>query len=213
MEFRPRTLAAAAALCVAVLSGCNAFGGDDPAGNAAGNSEPSLVEQYKQMRDEATSDFEREVFERAIKKGEIAPEDYEEAFNKYMECAEGAGLDETYTKLPNGIYKLVKWDAGGADDEKANQEHFEKSAECADGTIARIEAMYQQQVGNPEQFDDPRKVAVQCLIEAGIAPADYTEEQFDKDFESAFEDADFDVTDPKAEECLHTAGYSLSVGD
>ncbi|MBB6170037.1 hypothetical protein HNR23_000097 [Nocardiopsis mwathae] len=165
------------------------------------------------MRAEATSDFEREVFDRAVENGEIAPEDYEEAFNRYMKCAEGAGLDETYTKLPSGIYKLVKWDAGGSDDQQANEEHFEKSAECADGTIVRIEAMYLQQVGGTDAHDDPREAAVHCLIEAGVAPADYSVDEFDEDLENGFEGSDFDVTDPATQDCMHTAGYSLGSGD
>ncbi|MFC3999051.1 hypothetical protein ACFOVU_24245 [Nocardiopsis sediminis] len=170
----------------------------------------SLVEQFEQARENAASDFEREVLDRAIENGEIAAEDYEDAFNRYRQCAEDAGLDETYERRSDGIYTitppLLEADAD-------IDEYLEVSGDCAEGTTMQIEALYQTQVNNPGLIEDTRVLTVDCLVAEGLAPEGYTPDELDEDVSDGFADAPFDPAEPAAQECLQQGGYSISVED
>ncbi|MEU0488111.1 hypothetical protein ABZ249_02705 [Nocardiopsis sp. NPDC006139] len=202
-----------ALLLTLALSACA-----DGAGEAESPLSPALLTEFEALRERAGTDFEQEVLDRAIEEGGVTQEDYEEAFNRYTECAEAAGLRETYTKLPNGLYQLTDWevDADPRDQEAyeaATNAHMETSADCAEGTILLIESAYSLQLGNPEGIEDPRLAAIQCLEDEGIVePDSYTPEEFDEDLENVFADAPFDPSDEAANLCLYMAGFAISVG-
>jgi hypothetical protein len=169
--------------------------------------ETSLVEQFEQARENATTDFERDVLDRAIAAGEISAADYEEAFSRYRECVEDAGVEETYEMRPDGLYAITPPKLDG---QAEADEYMEVTGQCADGTTMRIEALYNTQVNNPGLVEDTRLLAVDCLIEEGLAPADYTVETLHADAEAAFEDAPFDPMAPEAQECLVKGGYNYA---
>jgi hypothetical protein len=207
-----RALGGALSLTLA-LSACS--GGT---GESESPLSPALLTEFEALRERAATDFEQEVLDRAIDEGGITQEDYEEAFNRYTECAEAAGLRETYTKLPNGLYQLTEWevDADPQDQEAyeaATNAHMETGADCAEGTILLIESAYSLQLGNPEGIEDPRQAAIRCLEDEGIVePDSYTPEEFDEDMENVFSDAPFDPSDEAANLCLYMAGYAIAVG-
>ncbi|ASU85551.1 hypothetical protein CDO52_24565 [Nocardiopsis gilva YIM 90087] len=55
--------------------------------------------------------------------------------------------------------------------------------------------------------------AVDCLIEEGLAPEDYTTEKLDADLKSGFDSADFDGKNPVVKKCLDKAGITFEMGD
>ncbi|MFY1686855.1 hypothetical protein [Plantactinospora sp. WMMB782] len=167
-----------------------------------------LVEQFRDARARARSDFEREALDRAIRTGKIDPVDYEEAFTRYRRCAQGAGLDERYTKLPNGIYRITP--EAGNEDVEANGELMVKCAQ--DAGLVSLEALYRTQVDNPELLADPKLVVVRCLVKAGLVPPDYTVQKLSAFLEGAVEDmTDFDPTHPEAQKCLTAGGIALLI--
>ena len=84
------------------------------------------------------------------------------------------------------------------------------TADCADGTTMRIEAMFAQQQSNPDLNADPRAVVVQCLVKAGYVDASYTVDDLDRDLQSGFGNASYDVNSPDINACFYSAGYAIT---
>jgi hypothetical protein len=175
----------------------------------AGERMKPLVEQFKDARERAKSDFEREALDRAVKTGKIDPADYEEAFSRYRRCAEDANLGETYTKLPNGIYRVNP--PSGIKDVEA---HNNTMRDCAvNAGLASLEALFRTQVDNPDLLADPRLVTVRCLIKAGLVPADYTPEKLTTFLKGDLDKkTDFDPSTAEAQRCLTAGGMAVQVG-
>jgi hypothetical protein len=172
-----------------------------------------LVEQFKDARARAKSDFERAALDRAIKTGKIDQADYEEAFSRYRQCAQDAGLKETYTKLPNGIYRVTPpSDIGtSAKDVDAYANTMRNCA--ANAGLMSLEALYRTQVDNPDLLADPKLVVVRCLIKVGLVPADYTPEKLTAFLKSDLsKKTDFDPMNAEAQKCLTAGGIAVSVG-
>jgi hypothetical protein len=172
-----------------------------------------LVEQFKDARARAKSDFERAALDRAIKTGKIDQADYEEAFSRYRQCAQDAGLKETYTKLPNGIYRVTPpSDIGtSAKDVDAYANTMRNCA--ANAGLMSLEALYRTQVDNPDLLADPKLVVVRCLIKVGLVPADYTPEKLTAFLKSDLsKKTDFDPMNAEAQKCLAAGGIAVSVG-
>src|SRR5699024_10552530 len=99
-------------LVVCVSAGCatQQNEGMSEAAETAGTLDGTLVDQFEVARERATSDFEHEILDRAIENGELTQKDYEEAFNRYQECTEAAGLDETFRKMPAACTDSSIWE-------------------------------------------------------------------------------------------------------
>lgn len=163
----------------------------------------SFAEQLEIERDGATSDFEREVLDRAVETGEIAAADYEEAVSRYLECTTAAGYTIETIKQPNGIYR---WQPINVTDDQA---YLDDTYVCAEGTTMIIEALYKLQVVNPDGLD-LASAAIACLVENGVVDGSYTVEEFNQDAPDGFEDAPFDATDQLAVMCLTSLGFGIA---
>ncbi|GHC73227.1 hypothetical protein GCM10007079_06980 [Nocardiopsis terrae] len=206
-----RKAGASALLTVLVLAGCGAQEspeGMSEAAQAAGTMDESLTELLEAAKERSTTDFERETLDRAVENGGLTQQDYEEAFNRYQECAEAAGLQETYRKMPSGLYRLVETGSGDSEDSMATA--MDANAECADGTIMRIESMYALQIGNPHMLADSRAAVIQCLYEQGHIEADYSMADFDRDMEDGMRSAPFDLADEAVDDCFYSSGFAIS---
>ncbi|GAA3219239.1 hypothetical protein ACFP63_16035 [Oerskovia jenensis] len=183
--------------------------GESPvAGQKIASSLTALFEQRLEEPD--LSDFEREVFERAVETGEISAVDYEEAFNRYQACMLDLGYQDTWTKGPDGLFQITP-PASITQDPKAAEEYMERGSDCADGTVMRIEATYGQQQNNADLLADPREVAVQCLQTLGAVPADYSPEDLETELQGDLQKASFDAKDPEANQCLRGAGFAIAL--
>lgn len=209
-----RTLGAALTslvLATAALSGCSeGSGSSGPAPGSTANEvlAGSMTELFAQyLESDALTDFERDVLERASESGEITEADYDEAFTRYQHCVTDLGYEETWTKLPNGVYRVTP---PVLDSQEAVDTYATQATECAEGTTKLVEALYNQQQTNPDLLSDQRAVAVQCLVEAGAVDGSYTVDDFDEDVANPPE-ASFDVSEPEANACLSSAGYSIAV--
>ncbi|HET9517046.1 MAG TPA: hypothetical protein VFO77_04905 [Actinoplanes sp.] len=169
-----------------------------------------LVEQFKQAQSRAKSDFEREALGRAISTGKIDPADYEEAFNRYRRCAQDAGQNETYTKLPNGIYRVTPPGDMAPD---AVDAYAETMKECASNAgLVSLEALYRTQVDNPDLLANPKLIVVRCLVKAGLVPADYTEAKLTTFITGDQEGpGDFDPMSAQAQRCLTAGGIAMRI--
>jgi hypothetical protein len=173
---------------------------------------PSLVAIFEQRLEEPNlSDFEREVYERAVETGEISAVDYEEAFNRYQACMLDLGYEDTWVKGPDGIFQITPPASIIQGGPEAAEEYMEKGTDCADGTTMRIEANYSQQQNNADLLADPREVAIQCLVEIGAVPADYSPDDLDAELKGDLQKASFDMAEPNANQCLRGAGFAVAL--
>jgi hypothetical protein len=194
---------------VLTFSACSGFDTTDPAeptmtpGTRIADSLVTLF-QFELERD-SISDFERDVFTRAVLAGRIDPADYEEAHLREARCMKDAGYELTYTKRSSGIYSLDT--VSGL---PSVENYLDQSLICSDGILARIEALFNLQQNNPDLLADNREVVVRCLIKAGLVPSSYWVEDFQRDFIEWDADSDgppFELMDPVANDCLAGGGY------
>jgi hypothetical protein len=183
---------------------------EQPPPGGAGERMKPLVEQFKEARDRAASDFERDALDRAVQTGKIDAADYEEAFSRYRQCAQDAGLRETYTKLPNGIYRV------NPSADLDNVDAYAKTMrDCASKAgLISLEALLRTQVDNPDLLADPRLIVVRCLVKAGLVAADYTPEKLMAFLKGDVQKrTDFDPMHPDAQKCLTAGGMAVQLGD
>ncbi|VTR75866.1 hypothetical protein [Cellulomonas hominis] len=215
MRTRPRPFRAARHLAVASLlvlvAACSPAAEPDPPADTGGERlATSLTALFEQeLEDAELSEFERDVFERAVATGEISDADYEEAFARFDRCVRDLGYEQVAEKASNGIYRITPPDLA---DEAAVEEYLERTGDCAEHTTMRIEALYAQQQVNPDLLADPAAVAAGCLVDLGAVPADYDAEAFERDFDGDLDAASFDAQDPEVQACLHGAGYAVAAG-
>lgn len=145
---------------------------------------------FEQARQQATSDFEREV----LTDDQITRAEYEEATQLWVDCLAGKGIN---VKLQDqgGYYT-----AGVPAEDSSGFE--ENSDLCAEGTTAVIEPLYIQILQNPGN-EDPTELIVACLIETGLADSSFTVEQWNE-LSSQGQNAQwpFDIEDPRWGACL-----------
>ncbi|GIJ48443.1 hypothetical protein Val02_53290 [Virgisporangium aliadipatigenens] len=189
------------------VTGC---GAEPTPKSQTGERLPPLADQFKRARGQAKSDFERDVWDRAIKTGKIDPADYEETHSRYRRCAEDAGYRETYTRTPAGLYR-VDPPVGLDEDKTAFDTYMKATEDCADSSgLMRVEALYNTQISNPDLLADPKALVVQCLKKAGLVQADYTPEKFDAFMKSNFTTGDFDPMHEEAQKCFAGSGMAIN---
>lgn len=189
----------ATALGLVALAGCGQSG--QSTGRPPGTQ--TLAEALEVESDFATSEFERDVLDRAKERGSIAAADYEEAVSRYLECAGAAGHAIDTVKQPNGIYR---WLPRESVDEDA---YLDDTYRCAEGTTMIIEALYKLQVMNPDGLDIGT-AAVRCLRENGLVDEAYGLEDFNDDAAEGFSGTPFDASGELAVMCLTSLGFGVS---
>ncbi len=184
-----------AVMLMAVLTACQSTA-EAPTVTQSANAEPgstgggSYASLFEQARQQATSDFEREV----LADDQITRAEYEEATQLWVECLAGKGV-EVKLQDQGGYY------TAGVPAE--NSEGFEENSDlCAEGTTAVIEPLYIQILQNPGN-EDPTELIVACLIETGLADSSFTVEQWNE-LSSQGQNAQwpFDIEDPRWGACL-----------
>ncbi|SEG82480.1 hypothetical protein SAMN04489712_11532 [Thermomonospora echinospora] len=193
-----------------LLPSCGSADQDDAGGKEPRTGEKiSLTEEFKKARNQAKTDFERGIWDRAIKAGKISQADYEESFGRYRQCAQDAGYRETYTKQSNGTYRI---NPPSLPDDKSLDQYLKTTGDCAEAAgLTRVEALLRTQVDNPDRLADPREVVVRCLLKEGLISGDYTAEQLGKDAKDGFRKVPFDLADPRVKQCLDKGGYAVEV--
>jgi len=112
------------------------------------------VEDFRQAKELATSDFERAVLE----DGKVTRSEYEEAMQRYVSCISDGGGSVTL-KEQGGYY--VYQISGSI-------EHYDQISEgCARDTTVLIEPLYVDVLTNPDKLD-PDEALARCYVAAGL---------------------------------------------
>ncbi|MBB6170036.1 hypothetical protein HNR23_000096 [Nocardiopsis mwathae] len=82
-----------------------------------------------------------------------------------------------------------------------------------DGEPESVESQHAGELPDELGLGAEIQPAVDCLIEEGLAPEDYTTDRLDRDLRDGFDDAAFDGTDPAVSTCLEKAGITFETGD
>lgn len=206
-----RPLAALAALTAAValtLSGCSASdpdagtessdngkpvvsstGIDAPTGEATNGG--SYAAMFDQARQEATSDFERQVLD----DNQITRVEYDEAVQHFVKCFTDKGIN-VKAEDQDGFYRFS---TTTDDDARFQQEE----GTCAEGTVALIEPLYIQTQQNPNN-QDMSQLTADCLVNTGLADPSFDGEKFEE-LMSQGQNAKwpFDTEDPRFPQCIN----------
>lgn len=135
------------------------------------------------------TDFERSVLE----DGAITRAEYVEASQRYVDCVKGHGIDIAATDT----FGVNNYTTSNLTAE--NEKYLDS---CTYGTIFVIEGLYSGMVKNPDKADF-KQLVVSCLIKSGLAPQEYTVDDFLADMPDGEEPTfPFDGNDPRAVECL-----------
>lgn len=156
--------------------------------------------EFERAREEATTDFERDVLEDNV----ITRDEYMEAKNRHIECIQAFGLTAELRDTGAGVFQL---DVSGAKDENLM---FEAVESCNSGTILVIEPLYIGILQNPDRrnLDD---LTAECLVAVGIVDApftgrDYADESETPGFSSRIMD------DSEGAKCLQNPSYHTGSG-
>ena len=202
--------ACAIVLGLSLLAACSAVDGESQDSSSSREKLPFSFEEILATKlAKAPSAFVREVLLRAQERGSIAPEDYEEAHNRYANCTKVRGLGETYTKLPNGLYEIKPNISGG---QKEVDAYFDAANACGEEYLADIESLFTLQIANPDMLADNRQVAINCLRGIDVVDAGYGVDDLSRDMKSALEGTRIDPSDPRTRACLHGAGFAITQG-
>nr|NLD39874.1 hypothetical protein [Actinomycetales bacterium] len=177
-----RQVLAPGALAVAVAAAVAGCGGTP-------GFEGPWAAEFEQAYDQATTDFQREVF----KDGQLTRAEYDEATARYVQCMEDRGFAVSVTDV-HGINNYSY--TGG-------NEGSQVSDECRT-ELSPIEVLYGAMLGNPENRHPPDLFA-ECFVRHGLAEPEFTGSGFEEwmagaDVPGAPDDGA--ARDPAFEHCL-----------
>lgn len=114
------------------------------------------------------SEFETDVFA----DGEVTQSEYDEAYGLWRSCAEGRGLTVEVERDDFGMYRQVTTRPKDlATDDRLEQDRT-IADECGRGTLLLVDAVYRDQVLNPNSRDWNDGV-VSCLVDNGLVEPDF----------------------------------------
>lgn len=147
--------------------------------------------QILQARQQATSDFQREV----LADGVITKAEFDEAVQRYVKCMADKGVDATPYDMGGGYY-------GYAVSSDSNDQFQRFSDACHEGTTALIEDLYIQMLTNPSGGNIDDAIAA-CLIRKGLVDATFTGAELRRLYSAdpRGKNMPFDTNDPEARAC------------
>lgn len=167
--------------------------------SVAASGMPELIQINLNLADPAPA--ERKVLERSIQSGSIAAGDYENSHRTYTKCMTSNGFTPSFRKSPDGFYvelpylKVSDFDALDA-----------AVVRCSKDTKV-LTSLYQVQKANPNLIKDSRLVAIRCLNGKGAVSAEYTVDDFEREWSTST--FSFDANETKNNDCLYGAGYAF----
>ena len=124
---------------------------------------------------EWTTDYEREILERAKANGGVSVTDYEQTWSRYKQCMLDKGYKEIIlVKFPNGIYHEASY-RGGTERQMAK---YHKDVNICMADVGAVAQVYQMQIGNPTLFSDKNEAIVDCFRRNNLVPLTYTAQQY-----------------------------------
>lgn len=224
------------ALCVGILlfSGCgvtdsasNSYGDTDDVPQSSDNqqSDDAYTSQLGQKKAESlnayidqvlsypeTTDYAREILERAKSNGGISVSDYEQTWSRYRQCMLDKGYKEIIlTKYPNGIYVEAGHYAGTNEQEQK----YQQDMRLCNADVGPVAAIYEVQIGNPNLYSSQSEAIVDCMRRENLVPLDYSVKDYMQDKSvDHYEDASVDLTQVGVRGCeVANSWYTSYPGD
>lgn len=229
-RMRDRLVAVCAGLAVvALVAGCGVAkdtpsldGGSSQtqAGGGADNEKladslSAFISQSLDQAEEAAADannqtppsqFQLDVLKRAKENGSMSQADYEQMWSNFKQCVVAKGQPEPkLIKYANGMYEQA---SVSGSDAKVNAFRT-AAADCEATELIYAESIYGYQLDNPNMYADPRTGLIDCLHRHGLAPKDYTAEQYEKDAPKGPDSLPFDWKNPDVRSCMVANGATL----
>ncbi len=124
---------------------------------------------------EWTTEYEREVLERAKANGGVSVTDYEQTWSRYKQCMLDKGYKEIILiKYPNGMYREASY-RGGTEQQMAK---YHNDANICMADVGAVAQVYQMQIGNPALFSNMNEAIVDCFRRNSLVPLTYTAQQY-----------------------------------
>ena len=124
---------------------------------------------------EWTTDYEREILERAKANGGVSVTDYEQTWSRYKQCMLDKGYKEIILiKYPNGLYHEAPYQEGTT---LQMAKHDQDMQTCM-ADVGAVAQVYQMQIGNPTLFSDKNEAIVDCFRRNNLVPLTYTAQQY-----------------------------------
>ncbi len=204
----------AALLVSASVAACLLFSGCTQSSPPQGTAvlAPSLKELAAQWaHDDTLSDWDRAVVEKAIQTGTVSQADYDEGADNFEACLKQNGLHWVRTRLLNGVVEFQPPQGAREEDDSIDLAAVQDA--CYVSTWQTTQELFRMQQANPGLLTDVSIAAVDCLKDTGIVGEDFTTDDFDKLTGPGDPSAEwpFDVEDPRAQTCLYSLGYAISV--
>ena len=106
---------------------------------------------------EWTTDYEREILERAKANGGVSVTDYEHTWSRYKQCMLDKGYKEIILiKYPNGLYHEAPYQEGTA----RQMAKHDKDMQTCMADVGAVAQVYQMQIGNPTLFSDKNEATI-----------------------------------------------------
>lgn len=148
--------------------------------------------EFKQAREAATTDFERDI----LADEKITDAEYQEARERLKSCVAERGFE---------LELLV--DGGTSIPYSQGEEAALDSAilECEATTVVNIEWLYWDVRKNPEKLDFD-ELSAECLRKTGLVGSDFDGKEFDE----TFSNPQYDTGDPRVSKCINDPLAQLS---
>lgn len=160
----------------------------------------SRAEQIETVLQNPDSELEARV----LSDGVVTAEEYEEAVDAYLACMADAGytIQISPAQFVPGVYQYMH-DSSATPEAEFDFDHLiGVSDDCSIGTTMNIEAIYSDQIANPDDVD-VMVLTVSCLEASGmIKEGELTPEQLKAQLSQQDPDLPFDLWDEQAMSCL-----------
>jgi hypothetical protein len=148
------------------------------AGCSSGEEKASGAELWKAefaaAVEQATSDWEREMLERAAESGQLTDGDFAYAEQMFLQCMADRGVPAEKETDPDTGYFGYSFDDPDGLDALAIQK------ECSQGNGLVVRALYTSQRGNPD-FEDVNELMAECLVREGLVAEGYSGDDYERD--------------------------------
>ncbi|WIB78135.1 hypothetical protein DEJ28_03265 [Curtobacterium sp. MCPF17_002] len=148
------------------------------------------ADEFRSSYGESRSDYERA----ALADGVVTPAELEDAHARIDSCLRDSNLTINY--YAEGGFEVASTDGSAPSNDMSRTNSVLESCEARfDRSITYL---YGETRRNPERLDDA-KITVACLRKAGLVDGDYTEEQWELDYDA--DDLPFGDFDPQWTAC------------
>lgn len=172
----------------------------DPTEATPNSSRLSRAEKVAEVRQNPESELEARV----LQDGVVSTDEYNEAVNAYLACMSDAGYEmlTSANQFVPGMYDYAHDSSATPEAERDSDRLFTTSDDCSVGTTMNIEAIFGDQIVNPDDVDI-MALTVSCLETTGVVESGVlTPEYLTSALSQETPDLPFDLWEDQAMSCL-----------